>query len=180
MNHRTLLGSVALIVLLLTGTYVVVNSDDARSDSAIDVPDMDFREAEVVMEGEVKGVPSSEQEESILEEVTEDDEVTSVAVAPESKPTPTPTPTPIPVPVPTPAGYTLAQVSRHNDESSCWTIVGEGVYDLTPFIKKHPGGARNILKICGKDGTSAFMGQHGGNEGPESTLAEYRLGAYSE
>jgi cytochrome b involved in lipid metabolism len=54
------------------------------------------------------------------------------------------------------------------------------VYDLTSFIPQHPGGERNILKICGKDGTAAFMGQHGGEGGPESTLAKHYLGAFVE
>jgi len=32
------------------------------------------------------------------------------------------------------------------------------VYDLTPFLSDHPGGARIIVKYAGKDATAAFDG----------------------
>lgn len=73
-------------------------------------------------------------------------------------------------------GYSLAEVAQHKTESSCWTAVDGGVYDLTPFIKKHPGGKANIMKICGIDGTTAFEAQHGGQRRPESTITEFYIG----
>lgn len=74
------------------------------------------------------------------------------------------------------AGYTLAEVAEHGDSSSCWTVISGNVYDLTQFIERHPGGARNILRLCGTDGTDAFLGQHGGQERAENTLDEYLIG----
>lgn len=65
------------------------------------------------------------------------------------------------VPQPT-KKYTTAQVAQHRTASDCWTIVGSGVYNLTSFVRKHPGGASRIIMICGKNGTSAFNSQHGG------------------
>lgn len=41
-----------------------------------------------------------------------------------------------------PAGtseFTLADVGKHNSESNCWVIVHGKVYDVTPFLSKHPG-----------------------------------------
>ena len=73
-------------------------------------------------------------------------------------------------------GYTAAEVAAHGDASSCWTIIAGNVYDLTSFVGEHPGGERNILKICGKDGTAAFEGQHGGQSRPEATLAGFLIG----
>lgn len=72
--------------------------------------------------------------------------------------------------------YTMDDVATHADASSCWTSIRGIVYDLTSFIEKHPGGARNILQLCGTDGTKAFAGQHGGMENPENTLTEYEIG----
>ncbi len=72
--------------------------------------------------------------------------------------------------------YTMAQVSTHKDASSCWTAVRGNVYDLTSFINEHPGGAANILKLCGKDGTSAFEQKHGGRPRPEQELAGHEIG----
>lgn len=73
-------------------------------------------------------------------------------------------------------GYTMAEVAQHAGEASCWTVINSQVYDLTDFIRKHPGGARNILNLCGKDGTAAFTGQHGGQNRPEMTLDAYFIG----
>ena len=81
-------------------------------------------------------------------------------------------------PAPQTPSYTLAQVQAHTDASSCWTIIRDNVYDLTPWINQHPGGAENILKLCGKDGTAAFTGKHGGQEKQENTLAGFKIGDY--
>jgi cytochrome b involved in lipid metabolism len=90
-----------------------------------------------------------------------------------------------PAPAPAPAqsasnGYTLTEVARHNDATSCWTAIAGSVYDVTAFIKKHPGGEKRILNLCGKDGTTTFTDQHAGQSRPENTLASYRIGALIE
>jgi cytochrome b involved in lipid metabolism len=72
--------------------------------------------------------------------------------------------------------YTLAEIAKHPNASSCYTAVRGTVYDLTNFITEHPGGAANILKICGKDGTSAFTKKHAGRPEPEQELAGHEIG----
>lgn len=76
--------------------------------------------------------------------------------------------------------YTMEMIASHKDEASCWTVVNGVVYDLSAFIAKHPGGDRNILKICGIDGTAAFMRKHGGQEKPEMTLAGFEIGVLAK
>ena len=73
--------------------------------------------------------------------------------------------------------YSSAQVAKHASTSSCWTIVGTSVYDVTKYIKRHPGGAAVIKSLCGKNGTAAFTGEHSGQSDPRKTLARYRIGA---
>jgi cytochrome b involved in lipid metabolism len=73
--------------------------------------------------------------------------------------------------------YTMADVEARNSEADCWTAIRGEVYDLTEWIRQHPGGARGILSLCGTDGTQAFEGQHGGRDGPESTLDGYVIGS---
>ncbi len=73
--------------------------------------------------------------------------------------------------------FTLTQVASHKDTTSCWTIVNGNVYDLTSWITKHPGGRGAILGICGKDGASAFQGQHGSNMNAKQTLETFKIGA---
>ena len=80
---------------------------------------------------------------------------------------------------PTAKTYTLADVAQHTNQSSCWTTINGKVYDVTAWISKHPGGSRAILGLCGKDGSSAFNGQHGGQGRPASELATFIIGDLS-
>ena len=57
--------------------------------------------------------------------------------------------------------------------------MNKNVYDLTSYVSSHPGGSAVIKAICGKDGTAAFSGQHGGAKTPTSVLASFKLGALS-
>ena len=50
----------------------------------------------------------------------------------------------------------LEEVQKHNSESDCWVVIRETVYDLTAFLKDHPGGKRAILMYAGKDATDEF------------------------
>lgn len=90
-----------------------------------------------------------------------------------TKPTTTITTTTTPATVKT---FTIAQVATHNSEANCYSAINGNVYDLTAFITKHPGGDRNILRICGIDGSAAFDGQHGGDSKPERILAGFEIG----
>ena len=75
-----------------------------------------------------------------------------------------------------PTSYTLADIAAHNSQSSCWSTISGDVYDLTAWIGQHPGGEGAILSICGADGTSAFMGQHGYNGRVNTILASFKIG----
>lgn len=68
------------------------------------------------------------------------------------------------------------EVAKHNSGSDCWSIVNGNVYNLTSYVNSHPGGAANIESICGKDGSSAFKGQHGGQGAPNNALSNLLLG----
>lgn len=105
-------------------------------------------------------------------------EVATTTQTEDSAPTPAAKPTVVaPAPSPTLTGFTRATVATHASSASCWTIVNGSVYDVTAWIGKHPGGADAILSLCGKDGTVAFEGQHGGQRRPEAELASFKIGA---
>jgi cytochrome b involved in lipid metabolism len=76
--------------------------------------------------------------------------------------------------------YTLAQIATHNNAQSCWTTINGGVYDITNWINQHPGGPQAILSLCGKDGSAAFNGQHGGQARPASELATFKIGVLAQ
>jgi cytochrome b involved in lipid metabolism len=74
------------------------------------------------------------------------------------------------------ASYTLAEVATHADASSCWAVINNSVYDLITWINQHPGGPDKILGLCGKDGSDAFNGKHGGQQRPTNELAGFFIG----
>ncbi len=75
-----------------------------------------------------------------------------------------------------PKAFTLVQVATHNSPADCYSAINGIVYNLTLWISRHPGGERAILSICGKDGSAAFDGQHGGDPRAASVLAGYEVG----
>ncbi|KAK4190649.1 putative cytochrome b5 [Podospora australis] len=56
---------------------------------------------------------------------------------------------------------TKAEVAQHKDEKSMYIIVDDGVYDITNFLEEHPGGAKILKRMAGKDATKAFWKYHG-------------------
>jgi cytochrome b involved in lipid metabolism len=75
------------------------------------------------------------------------------------------------------SGYTLAEVATHNTPADCWTAISGNVYNVTSWISKHPGGSDAIIYLCGKDGTAAFTGQHGGQPRPADELMAFKIGS---
>ena len=45
--------------------------------------------------------------------------------------------------------YSMCQLRKHNTEESAWILVGNDIYDATPYIQSHPGGMTIILKKAG-------------------------------
>lgn len=76
--------------------------------------------------------------------------------------------------------YTLADVAKHNNKTSCWTVVNGGVYNVTSWISQHPGGEQAIISMCGIDGSDAFNGQHGGQRRPANELASFKIGTLAQ
>uniref|UniRef100_A0A0C9Q8R9 Cytochrome b5 n=1 Tax=Fopius arisanus TaxID=64838 RepID=A0A0C9Q8R9_9HYME len=52
--------------------------------------------------------------------------------------------------------YSADEVARHNNENDIWLIMNGGVYDVTKFLKEHPGGEEVLLTLAGQDGTTCF------------------------
>lgn len=72
--------------------------------------------------------------------------------------------------------YTLADVAKHASKDDCWSAINDGVYNLTSWIPRHPGGERAIEGLCGKDGSAAFNGQHGGGATQAQILTTMKVG----
>lgn len=73
----------------------------------------------------------------------------------------------------------MQEVRSHVTEDDCWTVINGVVYNLSEWVKKHPGGKENILAICGRDGSYLFNGQHGGALTPRLELEKMKIGHVS-
>ena len=52
---------------------------------------------------------------------------------------------------------TLDEVKLHNKEGDCWLIIEKKVYDVSPYMSKHPGGSDILLENTdGKDATEDY------------------------
>eukprot|EP00808_Paulinella_micropora_P016257 g20292.t1 len=56
--------------------------------------------------------------------------------------------------------YSREEVKKHNKADDLWVIIGRDVYDLTKFLKLHPGGAVALKEVAGQDVTADFYGLH--------------------
>lgn len=65
--------------------------------------------------------------------------------------------------------FTPSAVSQHNSaEKGMYIIVDSSVYDVTNFVDEHPGGAKILKRVAGKDASKQFWKYHN-----ESVLKKY-------
>lgn len=71
--------------------------------------------------------------------------------------------------------FTATEVSTHNTQTDCWTIIEDNVYNITSFIDQHPGGDR-ITQGCGIDATVLFKVDFPHTPEGENVLKDYFIG----
>ncbi|XP_004513673.1 cytochrome b5 domain-containing protein RLF [Cicer arietinum] len=54
----------------------------------------------------------------------------------------------------------MAEVKKHQTEGQMWTVLKGRVYNISPYMKFHPGGVDMLMKTVGKDCTSLFNKYH--------------------
>jgi len=55
--------------------------------------------------------------------------------------------------------FTLDEIKKHRKADDCWTVYEGKVYDITTYIRSHPGG-KKIMAGAGKDCTQIFNEYH--------------------
>jgi len=76
--------------------------------------------------------------------------------------------------------FSVADVATHKDaDSGIYIIIDENVYDVTGFVDEHPGGAKILKRVAGKDATKQFWKYH--NEGVLKKYSErLKIGTVAE
>ncbi|KAL2259302.1 hypothetical protein VTK26DRAFT_7069 [Humicola hyalothermophila] len=57
--------------------------------------------------------------------------------------------------------FTKAEVAQYKDEKAMYIIIDDAVYDVAGFLDEHPGGAKILKRMAGKDATKQFWKYHG-------------------
>jgi cytochrome-b5 reductase len=55
---------------------------------------------------------------------------------------------------------TLEEVRQHRTADDAWMVLHGKVYNITPYLRFHPGGADILVKSAGRDGTALFNKYH--------------------
>jgi fatty acid desaturase len=75
--------------------------------------------------------------------------------------------------------YYKNEIILHNTKEDCWVILFNQVYDISDFVKKHPGGTEILLSRAGEDASSFFQTRHGIKSPYLKHLEKYKIGELS-
>ncbi|XP_062849494.1 acyl-CoA 6-desaturase [Trichomycterus rosablanca] len=56
--------------------------------------------------------------------------------------------------------YTWEEVQKHNHKGDQWVVIERKVYNVSNWVKRHPGGCRVLGHYAGEDATEAFTAFH--------------------
>jgi cytochrome b involved in lipid metabolism len=54
----------------------------------------------------------------------------------------------------------MDEVARHRSEDDAWMVIRGKVYNVTPYLRFHPGGIPQLKRAFGTDGTALFDEKH--------------------
>uniref|UniRef100_H3CJN4 Fatty acid 2-hydroxylase n=1 Tax=Tetraodon nigroviridis TaxID=99883 RepID=H3CJN4_TETNG len=73
--------------------------------------------------------------------------------------------------------FTEREVACHCTKESCWVLMGTRVYDVTGFLRMHPGGEALILRRAGNDVSRYLEGPpHRHSENARRWMEQYYIG----
>ncbi|KAI3629624.1 hypothetical protein MIR68_011059 [Amoeboaphelidium protococcarum] len=59
-----------------------------------------------------------------------------------------------------PQKFTMDQVAQHKTQDDAWLVLHGKVYNITPYLRYHPGGVQMLMGVAGKDATQKFLKYH--------------------
>ncbi|XP_066569942.1 fatty acid 2-hydroxylase isoform X1 [Amia ocellicauda] len=77
--------------------------------------------------------------------------------------------------------FSESEVSEHRSRDSCWVLLSDRVYDVTGFLRRHPGGEALILSRAGTDVSRQMEGPpHRHSENARRWMEQYYVGELSK
>ncbi|KAL4938601.1 hypothetical protein BDV06DRAFT_231662 [Aspergillus oleicola] len=71
--------------------------------------------------------------------------------------------------------FSTQDVATHKSRDDLWVIIHGKVYNLTPYLRDHPGGAEVLYDVAGKDATAAYE-DVGHSEDADEIMQTYLIG----
>ncbi|GKZ36954.1 hypothetical protein AbraIFM66950_008220 [Aspergillus brasiliensis] len=75
--------------------------------------------------------------------------------------------------------FTLEDLSAHNSKTDLWVAIHGKVYDVTSYVKDHPGGADLLVDVAGQDATAAYE-DVGHSEDASEILEAFLIGTLKD
>lgn len=72
--------------------------------------------------------------------------------------------------------YSMADVSFHKTRDDLWLVVQDKVYDVSKYVRDHPGGVDLLLDCAGADATQAYQ-EVGHSEDADEVLKAFCIGS---
>lgn len=75
----------------------------------------------------------------------------------------------------------MKEVAKQNgkDDARCWLVIQDFVYDVTTYLKHHPGGSDLLDEYAGQDATNGFI-DFGHSSNAKKKLNEFLIGELIE
>ncbi|EIW83849.1 cytochrome b5 [Coniophora puteana RWD-64-598 SS2] len=54
----------------------------------------------------------------------------------------------------------MSVLKTHNRKDDAWTAIHGKVYNMTHYLRFHPGGEKELMRVAGRDGTKLFALTH--------------------
>ncbi|EAW12887.1 putative cytochrome b5 reductase [Aspergillus clavatus NRRL 1] len=75
--------------------------------------------------------------------------------------------------------FTVEDVALHKSRDDLWVIIHGKVYDLTQYLRDHPGGADVLIDVAGTDATAAYE-DVGHSEDADEIMQTYLIGTVKD
>ncbi|XP_071791216.1 acyl-CoA 6-desaturase-like [Asterias amurensis] len=75
--------------------------------------------------------------------------------------------------------YSWDDVKEHSSKTDKWVVIENGVYDVSKWVTRHPGGFKVLSHYAGEDATDAFVAFHPDKTKVKKYLKPLRIGFLS-